>query len=297
MMTSEHIISVGEFDLTQTLESGQCFRWRRISNHESWGIVNGGALHVKQDGDRLCVRHCGGRTPINLADDVADYFDLSFNYRTTLRRLRRDHTFARVAPRRATLHILRQCPFEIIISFIISANNHIPRIRSIIERICQQYGEPFDAAFGQAYSFPAPDALARARVADLRIDCGLGYRDEYIQSTARMITRQYDFATWHELPSAELRRRLLQLHGVGEKVADCILLFGYHRLDAFPVDTWIRRAMTEMYFPNQSPGLRAIQAFAAGRFGAYAGIAQQYLFVNQRSGNRPQTSDFRPQAS
>ncbi|MCS6807145.1 MAG: DNA glycosylase [Acidobacteriota bacterium] len=282
----ELTVSVAEFNLTETLQSGQSFRWQQLSDHEWWGVVNGSALYVRQDADRLTVRHVGGRRPTHLWQEVIDYFDLALDYTAILHRLRRDHVFARIVPGPATLHILRQHPFETIISFIISANNHIPRIRSIIERICERYGEPFDTAFGRAYSFPTAEALARARLADLHHHCGLGYRDQYVAATARQLARQRDFAAWHKLPSAKLRRRLLQLHGIGEKVADCILLFGYHRLDAFPVDTWIRRAMTELYFPNERPNRRAIQACAARRFGAYAGIAQQYLFVRQRSEDR-----------
>ncbi|MBI3951207.1 MAG: hypothetical protein HY314_12220, partial [Acidobacteria bacterium] len=99
---------------------------------------------------------------------------------------------------------------------------------------------------------------------------------------ARAIAAQSDFASWAELPTEELRQRLLQLDGVGEKVADCILLFGFHRLEAFPIDTWIRRAMIELYFPGQTPRLRELRAFAADRFGTYTGIAQQYLFAHYR---------------
>lgn len=278
----ELVIPAGEFDLAQTLESGQCFRWQRLATGEYWGVVRQGALYVRQEGDQLRVQQGGGTAPINLADLVHHYFDFSGNYRAILRRLRRDETFAQVAPRRASLHILRQEPFEVLISFVISANNHIPRIRSIIERLCRLYGSPLATSFGPAYTFPTPEALAQARLEDLRLKCGLGYRDGYVQSVARTMAAQPDFARWAALPTAALRQRLLQLDGVGEKVADCVLLFGFHRLEAFPLDTWIRRAMTELYFPGQRPRRRELQACAARQFGAYAGIAQQYLFVSYR---------------
>jgi N-glycosylase/DNA lyase len=105
----------------------------------------------------------------------------------------------------------------------------------------------------------------------------------YVRSTARTIADQSDVASWNELPTATLRERLLELDGVGEKVADCVLLFGFHRLEAFPADTWIRRAMTELYFPGRKLRLREVQAMAAARFGKYAGVAQQYLFAGFRS--------------
>lgn len=276
-------LPAGEFDLEQTLESGQCFRWRRLAAGQYWGVVSHCALYVRQAENSLWVRHCGGAAPADLASFVNRYFDMSRDYRAILRRLRRDRQFAQVAPRRASIHVLWQEPFEMLISFVISANNHIPRIRSIIERVCQHYGSPITTPFGETYSFPPPEALASARVKDLRLKCGLGYRDVYVHSVARAIAAQPDFAAWAELPTETLRQRLLQLDGVGEKVADCVLLFGFHRLEAFPIDTWIRRAMIEMYFPGQAPRLRELQACAASRFGADAGIAQQYLFARYRS--------------
>jgi len=214
------------------------------------------------------------------------YFDLSRDYPAILHRLRRDAAFARVAPRRAGIHILRQDPFEVIISFIISANNHIPRIRGILERLCARYGEEIRTPFGSVYTFPRPEVLAEARLADLRERCGLGYRDRYVWRTARTIAECSDFASWSEWPTPILRRRLLELDGVGEKVADCILLFGFHRLDVFPVDTWIARAMRELYFPDRVPRVRELHACAVERFGAYAGVAQQYLYAAFRARGR-----------
>ncbi len=283
-------VPVGEFDLEQTLESGQCFRWRRISDREYWGVVGKDPLHVRQETGELHVSFCGGDRGRDLTVFVSRYFDLACDYRIILRRLRRDNVFARFAPPQAKLHILSQDPFETLISFIISANNHIPRIRSIIERVCRHYGSPLATTFGTAYTFPTPERLASARREDLRLKCGLGYRDAYVQAVARTIVDQSDFARWVDLPTPELRQQLLQLDGVGEKVADCILLFGYHRLEAFPVDTWIRRAMMDLYFPVRTPSLREIRSFAAERFGAYAGVAQQYLFVQTRTADSSQRS-------
>lgn len=285
--TAPLILPVGDFDLEQTLESGQCFRWQRLANGEYWGVVGGCALHVRQADDQLRIHHWGGVVPVAFAQFVNRYFDWSTDYSAILRRLRRDQPFAQVAPRRARIHILQQEPFETLISFIISANNHILRIRSVIERLCRLYGTRFTTSSGEAYTFPSPGALAEARLVDLRMKCGLGYRDVYVRSAARTIAEQTDVASWHELPTATLRERLVQLDGVGEKVADCVLLFGFHRLEAFPVDTWIHRAMTELYFPGRRPRLREVRAMAARRFGKYAGVAQQYLFAGFRSKKGP----------
>ncbi len=287
----ELLIPVGEFDLQETLQSGQCFRWRRVGEREYVGVLGRCALHVQQvrpAGDRaggaLAVRVVGGSVPDDLEALVVRYFDLACDYAAIVRELRRDWIFARVVPRRAGIHILQQDPFEVIISFIISANNHIPRIRMILERLCALYGEEIRTPFGPMYSFPRPEVLAAARRDDLRQQCGLGYRDSYVRATARAIAESSDFALWSAWPTPMLRRRLLALEGVGEKVADCILLFGFHRLEAFPVDTWILRAMRELYFPDRIPRVREVQACAAERFGAYAGVAQQYLYAAFRSG-------------
>lgn len=245
-------------------------------------MVSRGILMVRQDGRRLRVRYGGSQAP-DLADFVRHYFDLDGPYRAILRQLRRDAALAQIIPDRAGLHILRQEPFEVLISFVISANNHIPRIRSIIERLCRHYGPALETPWGTVYGFPSPEALAGARLKDLRSWCGLGYRDVYVRSVAGSVAAEPDFAAWARWPTETLRRQLLCLEGVGEKVADCVLLFGFHRLEAFPVDTWVRRAMTALYFPGQTPRQRDLHTVAASRFGAYAGVAQQYLFLYARS--------------
>ncbi|MCS6816893.1 MAG: 8-oxoguanine DNA glycosylase [Blastocatellia bacterium] len=300
----EIVIPVGEFDLEQTLESGQCFRWKRVRAGEYIGVIGRSALHIQQVPRRLLsdplasaargdarsnvllVRFIGGRVPQEAERAIVQYFDLSRDYPAILRQLRHDAALASVVPRRAGIHILRQEPFETIISFIISANNHIPRIRLILERLCARYGEEIRTPWGPMYSFPRPDVLAEARLADLREHCGLGYRDRYVLATARAIAECADFASWSTWPTLVLRRRLLALEGVGEKVADCILLFGFHRLEAFPVDTWIARAMQALYFPDRIPRLREIRACAVERFGSYAGVAQQYLYAAFRAGKK-----------
>jgi N-glycosylase/DNA lyase len=286
----EVVLPIGEFDLEMTLESGQCFRWRRVGEREYVGIIGRSVVHARHvprghgRAGALAVRAVGGSIPDRLEALIVHYFDLARDYPAILRTLRRDQAFARVAPRRAGIHILRQDPFEVIISFIVSANNHIPRIRRILDRLCARYGEKIWTPFGPMYSFPRPEVLAEARLGELRYECGLGYRDHYVRATARAVAEDADFARWATWPTSVLRRRLLALEGVGEKVAECILLFGFHRLEAFPVDVWIARAMRALYFPDRMPRVREIQACAAERFGAYAGIAQQYLYAAFRSG-------------
>lgn len=286
--TGEMIFRIEGFDLERTLESGQCFRWHRLDARDYWGIVRGCALRVRQTTEGLRVRIVGGTPPSEPRRFVSHYFDLESDYAAMLARLRRDPVLAPLLPDQPTIRILRQEPLEVIISFIISANNHIPRIRTIIERLCRRYGLPLETPFGRAYTFPRPAALARARLGDLRHVCGLGYRDVYVRSVARTLATTSDVASWEELPTDALRARLRRLDGVGDKVAECILLFGYHRLDSFPVDTWIARAMTELYFSGERPRASEIQALAQRRFGDIAGVAQQYIyaFFRERRGAR-----------
>ncbi len=305
----ELIIPAGDLDLEQTLESGQCFRWQRVGVGHYVGVVGRSVLSVRQElvedpvvpegpsgrwderasrarasrRNVLRVRFLGGEIPPDAAGFLIRYFDCARDYTAIVRGLRRDAAFARVVPRRAGIHILRQDPFEVLISFIISANNHIPRIRKIIERLCLRYGEEIPTPCGVAHSFPRPEVLAEARLEDLRQQCGVGYRDRYVRAAARAIAAASDFAAWDGWPTPLLRRRLQELEGVGEKVADCVLLFGFHRLDVFPVDTWIARAMRALYFPNGRPRLSDIRACARERFGPYAGIAQQHLYAAFRS--------------
>lgn len=293
--TGDMIFRIEGFDLEGTLESGQCFRWHRLGARDYWGIVRGCALRVRQTSEGLRVRIVGGTPPSEPRRMVAHYFDLESDYAAMLARLRCDPVLAPLLPDHPTIRILRQEPLEVIISFIISANNHIPRIRSIIERLCQRYGSPLETPFGRAYAFPRPAALVRARLNDLRHVCGLGYRDVYVHSVAHTLAATSDVASWEGLPTDALRARLRQLPGVGDKVAECILLFGYHRLEAFPVDTWIARAMTELYFSDKRPRTSEIQALARGRFGDIAGVAQQYLYAffrERRGGSARRVGEF-----
>jgi N-glycosylase/DNA lyase len=294
MSQSEIAFRVEGFDLRQTLESGQCFRWHCLGKRDYWGVVQGCALRAKQTDADLHVRLLAGVPPREFRSFVSSYFDLERDYTSLLERLRGDPVMASLLPSHPTIRILRQDPFEVIVSFVISANNHIPRIRTIIERLCRYYGSALETPFGRAYTFPPPAALARARVSDLRHRCGVGYRDVYVRSVAQAIAAA-DFTSWERLPTDVLRARLRELDGVGEKVAECILLFGYHRLEAFPVDTWIFRAMAELYFSGDRPRPADIRALAVRRFGDAAGVAQQYLYAvfrdRHRGNGRPRVPD------
>lgn len=218
---------------------------------------------------------------------IRGYFDLDRDYdsaRNALMADRKLHRFAsslfetRDGPR-----ILRQPWFETTISFIVSANNHIPRIRNILRVISRTFGKPLSTEADGSYAFPTPEQLAGADLSTLRRECNTGYRDIFIRDTARRMCDAFSF--WDETTARstdDLRDALLELPGIGPKVAECILLFGFHRFEAFPVDTWVRKAVSEAYFDGRTIPDGEIRRFAADHFGSNAGLAQQYLFEAAR---------------
>ncbi len=208
--------------------------------------------------------------------NTAHYFDLETDYRTVLSGFSSDAVLEaslRFAP---GIRVLNQPPFEALISFIISANNNISRIISIVDRLCERYGERFEA-HGQTFSaFPKPEALAEARLDDLRA-CGTGYRAGYIIGASKAVAEGMDLDALRTRPYLEARETLTELPGVGNKVADCVLLYALGFKNAFPMDVWVKRIVHEIYgFSSRKDA--DVREFAAEKFGENAGIAQQYLF-------------------
>jgi N-glycosylase/DNA lyase len=220
--------------------------------------------------------------------DIADYndlwmyyFDLGRDYGSLKQRLAEDPILRKALEYGWGIRILNQDPWETLISFIISSNNRIPRIKRIIENLAQRFGKaiPFeDEAF---YTFPQPEVLADASMEDLRA-CGCGYRAPYIKKTAQMVAAGIicldEIKT---LPYQQARQCLMRCMGVGPKVADCVLLFSMQKGEAFPVDVWVKRVMEALYFGVEVP-VKKVQDFAAEKFGPLAGLAQQYLFYYAR---------------
>ena len=184
------------------------------------------------------------------------------------------------------IRILNQDLWEMIISFIISANNNIPRTKGIIERMSAKYGQEIKFRGKSYYTFPTIDELSQASVKDLK-DLGLGFRDRYVYETTKKIKEgKINLENLKQEPTKEVRKQLLTLTGVGPKVADCIMLFStLKRFDVFPVDVWVRRVMNDLYIHNEDEtkvNKKQIQEIARDKFGALEGIAQQYLFYWKR---------------
>lgn len=249
-----------ELDPARTFLCGQCFRWSADGNGNFSGIARGRRICVSQNGERVEI----DGIPENELRLWRDYFDLDADYGEYIARLSEDETLKRACEASAGIRILRQEPFETLLSFIISQNNNIPRISGIIGRFSEQFGEKIDE---NGYAFPTAEKLRGIEAGDLA-PLRAGFRARYITDAVDKINSgEVDFEEIDALPLEKARERLKIIVGVGDKVADCVLLFAFHKTDAFPRDVWIKRIMSE-HFPDGLPEC------AKG----IEGIAQQYLF-------------------
>jgi N-glycosylase/DNA lyase len=281
--------------LRRTLDSGQTFRWRwDAAGREVTGIVGRSILRLAQDAAGVWL--IAPQTP-DARQAVLRYLGVGDHAGVVgiEKALAEDPVLARILPHTSGISLLAQDPWEMTISFIISQNNNIPKITRSIAGLARALGEPLDEQRGPRsrqdpgsfYAFPSPERLAGARAQVLRA-CLLGYRAPYVRAASRLFSSgRLDMAALQRMPEEEARDTLLRIPGVGEKVADCILLFGLRRITAFPVDVWVRRAVERLYFRNRPCTAGEIQQFARARFGALAGYAQQHLFVYARQHLRP----------
>lgn len=246
--------------LGQSLDCGQSFRWSLAPDGAWEGIACGRYLRITRE-----------KLPTVLRDEFwAKYFDMSLDYeeiRTGFSAM--DPVLAEATRYAPDIHILNQDPWEALCCFILSQCNNIKRIKGIVSRLCDACGAPIDQTHR---AFPTPEAIARVGESGLRA-LGCGFRAAYLAEAAQYAAEgKIDWDSLRLLPLDEARSRLTELPGVGPKVADCALLYGLHRLDAFPMDVWMKRAMRTL-FPGKNPS----------DFGPYAGIAQQYLFHYSRN--------------
>ena len=259
--------NIRDFDLAHSFECGQCFRWNREKSDGAYlGIVGEYACRASLSDSRLTLSVSGG-------DEAfwRNYFDLDTDYSEIKARL--IEAEPRIAPAIEAgygIRILRQDCFETLISFIISQNNNIPRIKKCIEGLCESYGHIIEGA-RSLYAFPTPEALANAKPEDLA-PLKLGYRDKYIIEASKRYVAE----------GAPSPKTISSYLGVGPKVASCIRLFGMGCTDAFPIDVWVKKIMADMYGFDESD-IKGMQAFAEERFGSLGGYAQQYLFNYYRN--------------
>jgi N-glycosylase/DNA lyase len=251
-------------NLEQTLDCGQAFRWKKNENGDWVGIAFGKKLKLYKDGNQI-ILDCSESDYQNIWHN---YFDMDTDYSSIRKRLSSiDPVLKEATEYCPGIRILRQEPWEAMCSFIISQNNNIPRIKLIIERLCNNFGEKLD----EDYTFPDAKKIASLEVGDLD-QIKSGFRASYIIAGARAIDGDATFINRIQNLSVEkAREELMKIRGIGPKVADCTLLYGFHRMECFPVDVWMKKAMSNL-LPDITPDI----------FGEDAGIAQQYIFHYSR---------------
>lgn len=282
------IVNQESFELADIFECGQCFRWNKESDGSYTGVVKNSAINVLKKENEVIFKGNFDGSSKDFENMIIDYFDLNNNYEAIKEKLSNIDEYLKVATKFGSgIRILNQDLWECIISFIISANNNIPRIKKIIERISEKYGNKIIFNGKIYYSFPSPEELSKATIQDLR-DLGTGFRDIRIFNTTKMILeKEVDLDKIKQMQSSEeMREELLKLDGVGPKVADCILLFALKRYDVFPIDVWVRRVMNELYIHNEDEekvNKKELTKLAEQKFLGMSGLAQQYLFYWKRS--------------
>ncbi len=260
------ITEVKDLDLEQTLDCGQSFRWKKQSDGSFKGVAYGKCVTVSLDGTDLYIENASKE---NFENIWYNYFDLSLDYGKIRSEIAKIHPVLKEAAQYAPgIRILRQEPYETLCTFIISQNNNIKRIKGIVARLCENFGEPIGDG---EFSFPTAETMSRLVCDDLSV-LRAGFRNRYLVDAAQKVASgEVDLEMCKKADYDSARRELMKITGVGTKVADCTLLFGMHRIEAFPIDVWMKRAM-EKLFPDMT----------GADFGEYAGIAQQYIFHYSR---------------
>ena len=278
-MNNSISLKIKSFDPEAIFTCGQCFRWHMESDGSFTGVANGRVLNVKRCGEEVTFNGCSGA---DFEKTWRKYFDLDRDYEKIKYDLSQNAALKSAVEYGGGIRILRQEFFETLLSFIISANNNIPRIQGIIEKMSRLWGEKICFCGKEYYTFPKPAALSGICAGDLA-PLRAGYRASYIEKTVKSYADgEVVFEELCRMPTDKARRSLMSLCGVGPKVADCILLFSLGRFDVFPTDVWVKRVMRELF------GCEEKNACAAGQkmFGENAGIAQQYLFYERREKSR-----------
>ena len=271
-------------NLRSTLLSGQAFRWRE---EEGWfkGIISGNVIWVREG--KHGIEFSGG--PDNsdtLVKLLSNYFSFHTNIESIYQDLSFDIRISKAINKHRGMRLLRQDPWECLVSFICSSASNIPRITKNIESICQAFGQGIEINGELRHKFPTPTKLAQCHPSEFR-ELGLGYRAEYLSSTARMISSgQVNLISLRNSSYEEALNILTTLTGVGDKVANCVLLFSLDKPEAFPVDTWIYKAIQKWYMPSKPKIPRTkLRPWAMDYFGKNAGWANHYLFHDLRTSN------------
>lgn len=270
--------NVSDFNLSDTFDCGQCFRWNCTAPDTYEGVAFGHALKISMSSENVTLYDTSLEDYYNIWEN---YFDFKRNYSEIKQELSKDSVMKQAVRYGYGIRILKQDIWECIASFIISASNHIPRIKKIIQLLCENFGDEISYMHKTYYSFPSPKKIASLTLEELNV-IRAGFRDKYILSAAKMIANGVlDIHTLENCDTSVIKKSLMSIPGVGNKVSDCVLLFAYARHESFPVDVWLKRIMEFYYFADNRK-ISDIQAFSHEKFGNLGGFAQQYLFFYGR---------------
>ncbi len=282
-------IRAPDFDLEKTLNSGQVFHWEKVGDG-FLGTVGDLPLFVRQNGKFLEVGFGAPlpKSPRRLLPAIVErYFALDHPLGAICDSFPKDAVMNAARDFCHGLRIIRQPKWECLATFICSSMKQVAHIRQISLALRKQFGEQRRIGDHLVYSFPSAHRLARASDKELR-DCKLGYRAKNLRATARLVTSgQANLEAWSALSDSELRKQVCALPGVGPKIANCVMLFAYERLRAFPIDVWIERVLRQHYFLRRRKiTAQRLRQFSETYFGEHGGYAQQYLFHHARRGGR-----------
>jgi len=267
------------FDIEQTLESGQCFRWEKIDEKQYIGCAYNKVIKIGQINRDIYIDNSSEQDMNNI---WLKYFDLNRDYGKMQKILSQDKILEKSIAYANGIHILQQQPFETLITYIISANNNIPRIKGIVKKMCKDIGREIEFKNKLYYTFPTAKKLALAPKEHID-EYKAGFRGPYISKTAKMIyENNYDFTKLYNMSYNDAKANLKQFVGVGDKVADCVLLFTGIKTESFPVDVWVKRVMEKLYFKKET-SLVEINKYGISKFNKYAGFANTYLFYYIRN--------------
>ena len=272
------INGIHDFNAVHTFDCGQCFRWEKEEDGSYTGVAHGRVVNVAYDDNSVIINN-------TTLDDVKNiwinYLDLNRDYSEIKSIYKNDANLSIAMEFGYGIKILKQEIFECLVSFIISTQNAIPRIKKIVSKLCSMYGSKVEYNGKTYYCFPTPEQLKGVTEKDLE-PLKAGYRAAYIVDCInKVVSGEIDLQGTALLDTANARKELLKIKGVGPKVADCVMLFSMGKYEAFPIDVWVKRTMSNLYL-DENATAGDIQKYAAENFGKYAGMAQQYLFYYAR---------------
>jgi N-glycosylase/DNA lyase len=264
------------FNIEETLECGQCFRFEKIGDKKYIIVACGRVLNIEQSDNEVVFYPCNKYDFENI---WKIYFDFDTDYNDIKNKLSKTDDIMKKAVEYAQgIRILNQESFECVLSFIISQNNNIPRIKGIIARMAEKYG----TQDGENYLFPTYEQIKNATVEELA-ELRMGFRAKYIFDALEKFGGEINIDEINKLDTDTLRKELMKIKGIGQKVADCSLMFSFGRREVFPTDVWVKRVMEYFYFDGEDTDIKTIHALAKEKWGELAGYAQQYLFYYARS--------------